>query len=127
MNGGTTTTPTETAPPAVLFWFKIYTGALTALYLLCVLASPVLFVIGMRTHSDERVVALVYGVILLAVGLPFAVACALPFILPRKPWVWVYNLIIICIGMTSCCILPASVALLIYWIKPDVKLWFNRT
>jgi MFS family permease len=127
MNGETTTTPTETAPPAVLLWFKIYTGALTALYVLCVLASPVLFVLGMRTHSDDRFVALVYSVILLAIGVPLAVACALPFFLPRKPWVWVYNLVIICIGMTSCCILPASVALLVYWIRPDLKLWFNRT
>ena len=123
MNG----TTTGTSPPAVLFWFKIYTGAMTALYALCALASPVLLVLAARMHGDEKVGALVYGVILLAVGLPLAAACALPFFLPRKPWVWVYNLVIICVGMTSCCILPASVALLIYWIKPDVKLWFNRT
>jgi hypothetical protein len=77
-------------------------------------------------QGDEKVAAMVYGVILLAAGVPFAVACALPFFLPRKSWVWVYNLMIICVSMTSCCILPASVALLIYWIKPDVKLWFKR-
>ena len=127
MNGETTATPVGNTPPPVLFWFKFYTGAMMALYALCVLASPVLFVLATQMRGDEKVGAVVYGVILLAVGLPLAVACALPFFLPRKPWVWVYNLVIICVGMTSCCILPASVALLIYWIKPDVKLWFNRT
>lgn len=127
MNGEAATGPTAMTPPPVLLWFKIYTGVLTAIYALCVLASPVLFFLASQMRGDEKVGAMVYAVILLAVGLPFAIACALPFFLPRKPWVWVYNLVIICVGMTSCCILPASVALLIYWIKPDVKLWFNRT
>lgn len=114
-------------PPPVLSWFKIYAGVLTAIYALCALASPVLFFLASQMRGDEKVGAMVYAVILLAVGLPFAIACALPFFLPRKPWVWVYNLVIICVGMTSCCIVPASVALLIFWIKPEVKLWFNRT
>jgi len=126
MTGETATGTAELTPPPVLLWFKFYTAALTALYVLCVLASPVLFVLATRMRGEEKVGAMVYGVILLAIGLPFAIACALPFLLPRKPWVWVYDLVIICIGMTSCCILPASVALLIFWIKPDVKLWFNR-
>lgn len=97
------------------------------MYGLCVLASPVLFVIAAQMQSDEKAGVMIYGVILLVIGLPLAVACALPFFLPRKPWVWVYDLVIICLGMNSCCLLPASVALLIFWIKPDVKLWFNRT
>jgi len=28
--------------------------------------------------------------------------------------------------LTSCCILPAAVPLLIYWVKPETKAWFNR-
>ncbi len=27
--------------------------------------------------------------------------------------------------MTSCCLLPAVIPLLIYWLKPGVKNWFN--
>ena len=100
---------------------------MTALYTLCLLASPVLFVLAGRMHGDEKVGASIYAVILLLIGLPLAVACVLPFFLPRKPWVWIYDLVIICIGMGSCCILPASVALLIYWIKPEAKAWFGWT
>ena len=114
-------------PPPVIGWFKVYTGVMTGIYVLCVLGAPLLFWIGMKTHTDERAVLMIQGAILFLVGAVFAVAFALPFFLARKPWVWIYNLVLICIGMTSCCILPAAVPLLIYWIKPDVKLWFNRT
>lgn len=80
-------------------------------------------------HSDdpEMQSLIVQGILLAICGPPFALAHALPFVLPRKSWVWVYNLVLICGGMTSCCCLPASIPLLVYWIKPDVKLWFNRT
>ncbi|HOC51719.1 MAG TPA: hypothetical protein PKI07_11550 [Verrucomicrobiota bacterium] len=30
-----------------------------------------------------------------------------------------------CLGMTSCCLLPVVIPLLIYWLKPGVKNWFN--
>jgi len=123
-------TPSATSsqtPPPVLKWFKIYTGVMTGVYVLCTLAAPIMFWIGMRTQSEKRVVLMIQGAILFAVGAVFAVAFVVPFFLTRKPWVWAYNLVLICIGMTSCCILPASVVLLVYWIKPDVKLWFNRT
>jgi len=44
-----------------------------------------------------------------------------------KPWVWIYDLVIICMGMTSACFLPAAIPLLIYWLKPEVKAHFGRT
>jgi hypothetical protein len=39
---------------------------------------------------------------------------------------WVYDLVVICLGMTSACILPASVPLLIFWLKPEVKSHFGK-
>lgn len=113
-------------PPKVVFWFRIYAGALTALYVLCMIASVVFFFLATRMHGEERTAFLVNAVLFFVIGLPLAIGCALPFFLPRKPWVWVYDLVIICLGMGSCCILPASVALLIYWINPEAKAWFNR-
>ena len=62
---------------------------------------------------------------LLLVGLAFAIAFALVFVFPRKHWAWIYGLVLICIGMSSCCILPAAIPLLIFWLKPEVKSWFN--
>lgn len=30
---------------------------------------------------------------------------------------WIYNLILICLGLTSCCTWPVTIPLLIFWIK----------
>jgi hypothetical protein len=35
-------------------------------------------------------------------------------------------MVLICIGMNSCCLLPASIPLLIFWIKPETKTYFGR-
>ncbi|HOX57323.1 MAG TPA: hypothetical protein P5205_12560 [Candidatus Paceibacterota bacterium] len=112
-------------PPKVVFWFRIYSGCMTGVYALCVLAAPLIFFAGTRSSREDAFVLKIQAGVLLAVGLVFAVVFALPFVLPRRPWVWVYSLVLICIGMTSCCILPAAVPLLIYWLKPDAKSWFN--
>ena len=42
-------------------------------------------------------------------------------------WVWVYDIVLIAIGLTSCLTIPAAVPLLIYWIKPETKAYFGRT
>jgi len=114
-------------PPPALWWFKVYTGVMTGIYVLCMLAAPLLLWIGTRARSEDRVAFLIEAPVLFVVGLVLAIGFALPFFLPRKPWVWIYNLVLICIGMTSCCILPAAIPLLIYWIKPEMKAWFGRT
>jgi len=118
--------PPNSSPPAVFFWFKVYTGFMTALYVGCLILAPVLFFIGTRSMGEERAVLMIQAVIFGSIGLVLAVACVLPFFLPRKPWVWVYDLVIICIGLTSCCFLPATIPLLIYWIKPETKAWFQQ-
>jgi hypothetical protein len=33
--------------------------------------------------------------------------------------------VIICLGMTSACFLPVCIPLLIFWIKPETKLYFG--
>ncbi len=121
--------PSPHVPPAglpkVVFWFRVYTGCMTTLYVLCILAAPVVLFAGTRTAGEHGVVLKIEAVFLLLVGVVLAAAFALPFVLPRKRWVWVYDLVLICIGMTSCCILPAAVPLLIYWVKPETKDWFS--
>jgi len=124
-------TPTTTygmqfsGPPKVLFWFRVYTGCMTAVYALCALAAPFIFFAATRAAEEQVLVLKIQAGLLLLIGLVFAVVFALPFVLPRKRWVWIYDLVLICIGLTSCCILPAAVPLLIYWLKPEAKSWFN--
>ena len=112
--------------PPVLTWFRVYSGAMAALYALVVVLGIFFAVAPAAWLEMEPGENYVIAIICIAVGIPFVAAFLAPFFLAPRPWVWVYDLVLIAIGFGSCCILPASVALLVFWIRPDVKAYFNR-
>lgn len=112
--------------PAAVTWFLVYCGVLCFLYLGVVAIGIVFLSLDPAQLDQSRMEALVLGGLFTVVGAACLVASALPFFLPRRPWVWIYDLVIICMGMTSACFLPASIPLLIFWMKPEVKTWFGR-
>lgn len=114
------------SPPKVFFWFKMYAGLLSLIYLVMVAFSLVFFLADPQDLDMPKTFALLIGMLFLGLGLVLFIACLLPFFLPPKPWVWIYNLVIICVGMTSACFLPICVPLLIYWLKPEAKAYFGR-
>ena len=66
------------------------------------------------------------GTMMLALGFIFLIPFAIAPFLPKVPWVWVYGIVMIAIGMTSLCCLPATIPLLIFWIKPEARQYFGR-
>jgi hypothetical protein len=46
--------------------------------------------------------------------------------MPRRPWAWIFGLVLICIGLTSLCCLPVAIPLLLSWLKPETKSYFGR-
>jgi hypothetical protein len=40
--------------------------------------------------------------------------------------VWVFGLVLICLGLSSACCLPACIPLLIFWLKPEMKAFYGR-
>lgn len=113
-------------PPPVIIWFRIYAAALAGLYLLCTIAGVALLLMPPDWLDSTRAEMVLMGVVFAGMGLPFAALFAAGLFLPRKPWVWIYDIVLIAIGFGSCCILPASVALLIFWIKPETRAYFGR-
>ncbi len=112
--------------PAVWPWYVAYCAFFALIYLfIAVLGLLGLFGFAFLDSGDVES-AFLSGAILLALGLsfstPFAVA---PFLRPR-PWTWVLGVALIAFGMLSCCTLPASIPLLIYWINPETQRWFGR-
>jgi len=93
--------------------------ALSLLYLVLLILSPFLLMSG-----DGELV--VYGVVLLVLGLPCLILSAIPIFLPPKPWVWVWILVLIAFGMTSFFCLPVAIPLLIFWIKPETKRYYGK-
>lgn len=112
--------------PSAIGWFKLYSGALCATYLALSAFSLVLLFGNPKEMDLSPEGALLMGLMFLAVGLPLFAACLVPLLAPPRPWVWTYDLVIICLGMTSACCLPVCIPLLIHWIKPEVKRHFGR-
>jgi hypothetical protein len=110
--------------PAVIPWFKAYSAFLTLLYLAVI-------VYGAFMASRPAVFEMpegfgrFFGLALAVLGLAFAIGFGAGLFLPRRPWAWVYGLVLICIGLTGCT-LPFSAALLFFWIKPETQAWFGR-
>ncbi len=121
---------TSAIPPGVVVWFKVYAGFLCFIYGICI-AIGLLFLllpnwIEFTDPDFPEITAYIYGAVFLVLGLIFLIASALPFFVTPRPWIWTYDLVIICLGMTSACTLPFSIILLIFWLKPETKQYFGK-
>jgi hypothetical protein len=115
----------ETRPPAV-GWFTVYAIAMALMYFCAIGLGTVLLVFAPGSTADEVLELRINGIVCIVVGIPcLAVFAVAPF-LPRRRWVWIYDLVLICLGMTNCCCLPVCIPLLIFWIKPETKAWFGH-
>ena len=117
--------PLESEVPKILVWFRVYCCVLCFLYLVVIVSSVVLFFLDPTTAEMSQTEILVIGTMMLLLGLVLFIASLLPLLLKPRKWLWTYDLIIICLGMTSACFLPACVPLLIFWLKPEVKRHFG--
>ena len=118
-------TPLSTATPPVYKWFVAYCILMALLYLATAVLGVVFLVIEPdRDMSAEE--AKIMGVVFIILGLVFFVPYVLAPFLPRHSWVWVFGLVLICLGLTSACCLPACIPLLIFWLKPEMKEFYGR-
>lgn len=118
--------------PRVLFWFRVYLAVMCLMYLgvtvigiLGLMAGQGIF--ALESSSEDAFMLTLMGFLFTLMGAILFAICCIPFFAPQRSWVWIYDLVIICIGMTSACFLPACIPLLIYWLKPETKAWFGRS
>jgi len=111
--------------PAVIIWYKIYLAVLAFLFLFVVAVGAFLMLAPINAEDLDETPKKIIGIIYIIMGLGLFIPVIAGFFLPKKPWVWVYHLVLICIGMTGCTIV-FSIPLLIFWIKPDVKAYFGK-
>jgi uncharacterized membrane protein len=114
------------APPVIL-WFRVYSGVAGGLNAVVALLGVFVLVGGMQTAFGgmDGNEPFILGGLYVVFGLIGATIYLIALMLPRRGWAWVYGLVVICLGMTSACCLPACIPLLIYWFQPDVKAYFN--
>jgi Na+/pantothenate symporter len=97
-----------------------------ALYLLLAGVGIALTVIKPQTNSQSAEELMITGIIYAVLGVILFLVFAVALFLPRKPWNWIVGIVMMALGMTSCCFLPFLIPLLIYWLKPETKAYFGR-
>jgi len=121
--------------PGVVLWFKVYCVVMLVMYLLVAgigavfLFAPDMVVDPNASGSNQptsHAEATIMGVIYFGLGGVFAAAFLVGLLWRRGMGAWVYGIVLICISFTSCCCLPATVPLLIFWLKPECKNWLMR-
>ena len=111
-------------------WFVAYVAVTALVFLVGVIGGLFLLITdfvydtGSTPAEIEEVRA--SGAVMLAVCLPLLAVFVVGFFLPRRPWSWVYGLVLICLGLTSCITWPITIPLLIQWLKPEMKARFGH-
>lgn len=107
-------------------WYRIYCGVMVGLYYLIAATGTALAIIQPVSPGQPQYESLVVGIIYTILGVVFGTMYLIALFLPRRPFNWIVGIVAIALGMTSCCFLPALVPLLIFWVKPETKAYFNR-
>jgi hypothetical protein len=108
------------------FWYRVYCAAMALLYIGLAAVGIYLATEPLESSSYERDQTELMGIIYAIIGTAFFLLFAVALVLPRKPYNWIVGIVMMAIGMTSCCTLPAVVPLLIYWVKPETQAYFGR-
>lgn len=108
------------------FWYRVYAGLMALLYLFVCAVGAFLLFVPIESGDFSRGETIMIAGINIALGSTFLIVFAVAFFLPPKPYNWIVGIVMIAIGLTSCCTWPATVPLLIYWFKPETKAFFGR-
>lgn len=109
------------------FWYKVYCSFLALMYLGVGFVGLAIVSYSAQLKSpkgmeDPVILGTIYAVLGFALFIPFAIA---PF-LPRKPWNWIVGILFMAVGLSSCCLWPALIPMLIYWFKPETQAYFGK-
>ena len=115
-----------TSKPKAILWYQIYCGLLAAVYLLLIITGVVILAIPAASLETKNFEKFWTAGICIVFGVPFLFASLLPLFVEPKPWLWVYGIVLIALGLTSCCFWPVCIPLLIFWLKPDIQRFFGR-
>jgi hypothetical protein len=103
------------ARPRVYWAFLAFCIMMALMFLA---SGPHILVEIQRKKPDEVAIGM------LSFGFIMVCYVAAPF-LPRAKWVWIMDIVLICLGLPVCCLWPISVPLLVYWVKPETKAYFG--
>jgi len=117
--------PFDGPRPGVILWARIYATLFAVMYLVATFGGVFLLYAGSDLSGDKAGEAMVEGVIMVVLCPALMVLSVVAAVAPRKKWGWILNVVLIGLGCTSCMCMPASIPLVIFWLKPEVKRWYG--
>ena len=120
----------STDPPPVVGWYKAYASFMAVMYFLCIVAGIMMlkyagFILANSTDKTFLEIK-IQALGLIIVGIVLFIAYVVALILPKTSGAWVYHIVMIAIGLTSCCLWPVTIPLIIAWLKPQTQHFFGR-
>lgn len=116
------------AKPTVVTWYQVYCCLMMTLYVVVGIGAVALYLnldnLG-EMEGEDRTMLTIQSLIYVAMSVPLTIFFLVGFLVPRRRWGWIYGIIAIALGLTSCCTWPATIPLLIYWLKPETKAYFG--
>lgn len=110
--------------PKVWLFMRIYVVVMALLYWGFAVLFAVLFAREPSTEPIPTIVSVMRaGLLLLCVALGAAFLAML--FLPRRPWSWIYGIVLLALGSTSLCIAPATIPMLVFWVQPGVRTFWK--
>lgn len=123
-------TPAPDRRPGAVTTFYVYCGLMVLLYLLAAVGGVLMLAnanaIADRDPEITTQDANAYGWILLGMGLILATAFFIPPLLPRRKWAWIIGIIMIALGLTSCCLWPLCIPLMVFYVQSPARQWYNE-
>lgn len=107
-------------------WYRVYTGFMAVLYLALTVFGIVIATVPFETTEYSSGELALMGIVYAVMGAILFLVFAVGTFLPAKSYNWVVGIILMGLGMTSCCFLPVLIPLLIFWFKPETQRFFGR-
>ena len=115
--------------PSVWWFFVAYCVGMGLLYLMCLFGAGAMIVFAEELTRDDPdatpAQAVVMGVALAGISIPLMLLFFSAPLLPKRKWAWIVCIVAIAIGLTSACTMAASIPLLVFWLKDEVKCFYR--
>lgn len=108
-----------TIRPQVVLWQIVYCAVMVLLFLATMAAGLVLLVKSelLANSASELLEFRLLGTLYAIMGAAVSVSHFLGIFWRTGKGGWTYNMVLICLGLSSCASWPATIPLLLFWLK----------
>ena len=119
--------------PNVVVWYLVYCVLMMLMYLSVAVLGIVCLILPEEmfesdpdmSAAEARMMGVMMGVMMLVFCLPFTLFYLVAARMPRNKAGWIVGIVAIAMGLTSACLWPMTIPLLIFWLKDATRAYYN--